>query len=68
MNDVILKLVTISAMNPVSEVLAKDGQFGILEGKTVALIHPTIMLGLFFYTLYKYVYFSIICLRIVLFS
>jgi hypothetical protein len=27
--------------------LAKDGEYGILEGKSVALLHPIIMLGLF---------------------
>lgn len=28
------------------------GEFGILEGRTLALIHPIVMGGLFFYTLW----------------
>ena len=30
-----------------TEVVAKEGQFGILEGRTFAMIHPVIMLVLF---------------------
>ena len=32
--------------------LAADGEFGILEGRTVALIHPIVMGSLFVFTLY----------------
>ncbi|GLC37746.1 hypothetical protein PLESTB_001472600 [Pleodorina starrii] len=32
--------------------LAKDGEYGLLEGRTVALIHPAVMLFLFGGTLY----------------
>ncbi|KAL2490266.1 hypothetical protein Adt_25894 [Abeliophyllum distichum] len=34
------------------DALAVDGQFGILEGRSFALIHPIVMSGLFLYTLY----------------
>lgn len=34
------------------EALAVGGEFGILEGRTFALIHPLVMGGLFFYTLW----------------
>ena len=32
--------------------LAKDGEFGLLEGRTAALVHPAIMLFLFSATAY----------------
>lgn len=34
------------------DALALDGEFGILEGRTFALVHPVVMGGLFFYTLW----------------
>ncbi|KAK8588096.1 hypothetical protein V6N12_022553 [Hibiscus sabdariffa] len=34
------------------DALAVNGEFGILEGRSVALIHPIVMGGLFFYTLW----------------
>ncbi|CAL9191079.1 unnamed protein product [Musa hybrid cultivar] len=34
------------------DALAVDGEFGILEGRTFALVHPVVMGGLFFYTLW----------------
>uniref|UniRef100_A0A803M3C1 Uncharacterized protein n=2 Tax=Chenopodium quinoa TaxID=63459 RepID=A0A803M3C1_CHEQI len=34
------------------DALAVEGQFGILEGRTAALIHPAVMSGLFVYTLW----------------
>ncbi|KAK1297630.1 hypothetical protein QJS10_CPB15g00876 [Acorus calamus] len=34
------------------DALAVDGEFGILEGRSFALLHPIVMGGLFFYTLY----------------
>lgn len=34
------------------EALAAGGEFGILEGRTIALIHPIVMGGLFVYTLW----------------
>lgn len=34
------------------DALAAGGEFGILEGRTVALIHPIVMSGLFVYTLW----------------
>ncbi|KDP28442.1 hypothetical protein JCGZ_14213 [Jatropha curcas] len=34
------------------DALAVGGEFGILEGRTFALIHPLVMGGLFFYTLW----------------
>ncbi|KAG0497809.1 hypothetical protein HPP92_002500 [Vanilla planifolia] len=34
------------------EALAVGGEFGILEGRTFALVHPVVMGGLFFYTLW----------------
>ncbi|XP_027336971.1 uncharacterized protein LOC113850588 [Abrus precatorius] len=32
--------------------LAVDGEFGMLEGRTFALVHPIVMASLFFYTLW----------------
>lgn len=34
------------------DALAVGGEFGLLEGRSFALIHPIVMGGLFFYTLY----------------
>ncbi|XVF33113.1 hypothetical protein REPUB_Repub17cG0140400 [Reevesia pubescens] len=34
------------------DALAVNGEFGILEGRSFALIHPIVMAGLFFYTLW----------------
>ncbi|KAL8218474.1 hypothetical protein R6Q57_021847 [Mikania cordata] len=34
------------------DAVAADGEFGILEGRSLALIHPLVMGGLFVYTLY----------------
>lgn len=34
------------------DALAVGGEFGIFEGRTFALIHPIVLGGLFFYTLY----------------
>lgn len=34
------------------DALAVGGEFGILEGRTFALIHPIVMASLFFYTLW----------------
>lgn len=34
------------------DAVAVGGEFGILEGRTFALIHPVVMGGLFFYTLW----------------
>ncbi|XP_039135241.1 uncharacterized protein LOC120272475 [Dioscorea cayenensis subsp. rotundata] len=34
------------------DALAADGEFGILEGRSLALIHPIVMSGLFLYTLW----------------
>lgn len=34
------------------DALAAGGEFGIFEGRTFALIHPIVLAGLFFYTLY----------------
>lgn len=34
------------------DAFAVGGEFGIFEGRTIALIHPTVMAGLFVYTLY----------------
>ncbi|KAJ1414738.1 hypothetical protein SESBI_18683 [Sesbania bispinosa] len=36
----------------ISDALAVNGEFGILEGRTFALIHPIVLGALFFYTLY----------------
>ncbi|KMZ61557.1 hypothetical protein ZOSMA_51G00470 [Zostera marina] len=38
--------------NSGSESLAVSGEFGILEGRTVALGHPILMRGIFVYTLW----------------
>lgn len=36
----------------IQEALAAGGEFGILEGRTLALVHPIVMGGLFVYTLW----------------
>lgn len=52
-----LSIVSISAaMVPIQAAFAKDGEFGILEGKTNALIHPIVMISLFVTTLYRLVF------------
>lgn len=51
--ETIFKLCASFVLLPVNQVLAKSGELGFLEGKTVALIHPIIMIGLFGMTLYK---------------
>ncbi|XP_020092633.1 uncharacterized protein LOC109722361 isoform X2 [Ananas comosus] len=38
-------------VNP-QDAMAVGGEFGILEGRTLALVHPLVMSGLFFYTLW----------------
>ena len=38
---------------PFENAVAKDGEYGILEGRTAALIHPAIMLSLFAITVYS---------------
>jgi hypothetical protein len=57
MNLVIEKLplqgITLLLLEPVPYSLAKDGEYGVLEGRTASLIHPVIMLGLFLTTLYR---------------
>ncbi|OVA04434.1 Protein of unknown function DUF4079 [Macleaya cordata] len=37
---------------PLTDALAAGGEFGLLEGRTLALIHPIVMGSLFFYTLW----------------
>ncbi|WVZ16465.1 hypothetical protein V8G54_009447 [Vigna mungo] len=39
-------------MPPVDLALAVDGEFGVFEGRTFALIHPIVMASLFLYTLW----------------
>ncbi|KAK9074684.1 hypothetical protein SSX86_007282 [Deinandra increscens subsp. villosa] len=39
-------------LNPNDVALAAGGEFGILEGRSLALIHPLVMGGLFVYTVY----------------
>lgn len=34
------------------DALAVGGEFGILEGRTISLVHPIVMAGLLLYTLY----------------
>ncbi|KAJ0595032.1 hypothetical protein HanHA300_Chr03g0114871 [Helianthus annuus] len=41
----------VTLLNP-QDALAAGGEFGILEGRSLALIHPIVMGGLFLYTLY----------------
>uniref|UniRef100_A0A0E0JUV2 Uncharacterized protein n=1 Tax=Oryza punctata TaxID=4537 RepID=A0A0E0JUV2_ORYPU len=40
------------ALTPPPDALAAGGEFGILEGRSVALLHPLVMGGLFAYTLW----------------
>nr|CAD1840583.1 unnamed protein product [Ananas comosus var. bracteatus] len=39
-------------MGSMKDAMAVGGEFGILEGRTLALVHPLVMSGLFFYTLW----------------
>lgn len=39
-------------MKLIQESLAVGGEFGILEGRTLALVHPVFMGGIFVYTLW----------------
>ncbi|KAF8379775.1 hypothetical protein HHK36_029224 [Tetracentron sinense] len=41
-----------SLTKPSSDALAVGGELGLLEGRTLALFHPIVMGGLFFYTLW----------------
>ncbi|KAL2336239.1 hypothetical protein Fmac_010685 [Flemingia macrophylla] len=43
---------TLSLLTLSDVALAVDGEFGILEGRTFALIHPVVMISLFLYTLW----------------
>ena len=51
-----LALLATVASNPVlfgaQEAFAKGGEFGILEGRTLALVHPFFLGGLWFATVY----------------
>eukprot|EP00262_Sarcandra_glabra_P008016 TRINITY_DN21187_c0_g1_i1.p1 TRINITY_DN21187_c0_g1~~TRINITY_DN21187_c0_g1_i1.p1 ORF type:complete len:280 (-),score=28.75 TRINITY_DN21187_c0_g1_i1:199-1038(-) len=55
-----LKLSTLSSatlilspfLNHPQDAVAIDGEFGLLEGRTLALVHPLVMGSLFFYTLW----------------
>ena len=40
-------MLTSAVFTPVSDALAKDGEYGFLEGRSVALIHPIAMGALF---------------------
>ncbi|KAJ0817586.1 hypothetical protein HanLR1_Chr00c0416g0749211 [Helianthus annuus] len=46
-----LAAAALTLFNP-QDALAAGGEFGILEGRSLALIHPIVMGGLFLYTLY----------------
>ncbi|KAF3439817.1 hypothetical protein FNV43_RR18095 [Rhamnella rubrinervis] len=56
LNLVKLHLQPLKPLTPISkpqiEAFAVGGEYGILEGRTLSLIHPLVMGGLFFYTLY----------------
>ncbi|CAI7776371.1 unnamed protein product [Closterium sp. NIES-53] len=51
-------LMSAAAMTPlllnVQDAMAAGGEFGLLEGRTAALVHPFVMGGLFFTTLYAF--------------
>ncbi|XP_042511619.1 uncharacterized protein LOC122086694 [Macadamia integrifolia] len=47
-----LTALTLPFLADSKDALAVSGEFGILEGRTFALIHPLVMAGLFFYTLW----------------
>lgn len=47
-----LTAITLPFLLEPEDALAVGGQFGILEGRSFALIHPIVMGGLFMYTLY----------------
>ncbi|CAL5195062.1 unnamed protein product [Lathyrus oleraceus] len=47
-----LTAITLPFLLEQNDALAVGGEFGIFEGRTFALIHPAVLGGLFFYTLY----------------
>lgn len=47
-----LSSIALTLMLDAQDAAAVGGEFGILEGRSVALIHPIVMSGLFVYTLY----------------
>ncbi|WJX80427.1 hypothetical protein P8452_63429 [Trifolium repens] len=47
-----LTAITLPFLLDTKDALAVGGEFGIFEGRTFALIHPIVLGGLFFYTLY----------------
>ncbi|XP_019432369.1 PREDICTED: uncharacterized protein LOC109339394 [Lupinus angustifolius] len=47
-----LTAITLPFLLDTKDALAVGGEFGILEGRTFALIHPIVLGGLFFYTLW----------------
>ncbi|KAE9592847.1 hypothetical protein Lalb_Chr19g0133561 [Lupinus albus] len=47
-----LTAITLPFLLETKDALAVGGEFGILEGRTLALIHPIVLGGLFFYTLW----------------
>ncbi|PNX56226.1 hypothetical protein L195_g049772, partial [Trifolium pratense] len=47
-----LTAITLPFLLDTKDALAAGGEFGIFEGRTFALIHPIVLGGLFFYTLY----------------
>ncbi|XP_015968329.1 uncharacterized protein LOC107491917 [Arachis duranensis] len=50
--SVSLSTITLPFLLQPQDALAVGGEFGILEGRTFALIHPIVLGGLFFYTLW----------------
>ncbi|GAB2271846.1 hypothetical protein Dimus_006676 [Dionaea muscipula] len=48
-----LTAVTLPLFFDAKDALAVGGEFGILEGRTLALVHPLVMGGLFLYTLWS---------------
>lgn len=44
--------VVVTAALPLPDVLDAGDEFGILKGRSVALLHPLVMGGLFAYTLW----------------
>ena len=53
-NSILYMLPSSSLFFQIQAAAAVDGEYGILEGKTAALIHPLVMMSLFATTIFRF--------------